>query len=256
MAKTIKIFGERNTSTNALRSLIKENAQSYVAPGIAKELDPGFKQRLKTAKKWKVPGFFRERMIDRVFDGRGPLEAWKHTAPNFQDISAFSECHVIFCVRHPASWLLGLYKRPYHIYGRPAANFGEFLNKRWKTAKRERLASITTDAITLYNLKMVAYENFQRRLYDADVSYSIVRHEDFAVDQAAVFATLVPRLLDPKLEPTLLDASTKDHGKNRDYYKEFYGKQLWRSEIDSESMARINDEIDWQGLTSVDYRPI
>ena len=40
MTETVKIFGERNTATNALRQLIQMNSQSKLSPGTLGELYP------------------------------------------------------------------------------------------------------------------------------------------------------------------------------------------------------------------------
>ncbi len=256
MSKTIKIFGERNTSTNALKALILSNSASMIAPAVARDLDPNLKRKQRLVKKFKLPKALHEWMIDDAFKARGPVEAWKHTATNFDNVSAFSNCHLIFCVRHPASWALGLYKRPYHIYGTAPDSLYEFLKKRWKTRNRERLDGQTVGATRLYNLKITAFEQFQTKLAASGITYSVVRHEDFAVDQKAVFSKLVPHLDNPKKEFVPLEVSTKDQGKSRDYYKNYYGQQLWRKEIDPRSADLIDQEIEWHSLKKLDYFPL
>ena len=256
MAGLIKIFGERNTSTNALTHLIRMNSQSQIARGIAPELDPGIAQRVAKVAQSDRSAATREAMIDAVFEKHGPQEAWKHTTPNFDDARVFSGCHVIFCVRHPASWVLGLHIRPYCIHGRPVNSISEFLDKQWVTVGRERLGRKKTGAIALYNAKMKAYEQFQQKLSDAGISFSIVRHEDFAVDQKGVFTALAPYLRAPAQQPALVEASTKDKGKTRSYYTAYYGKQMWRREIDAHSMMRINAGICWKTLDPLGYRPV
>lgn len=255
MVDTIKIFGERNTSTNALKALIETNSKSCVAPSTVTEVDPAARQRLRIAKKLRLPHTIRERMIDQVFAGRDPLDAWKHTWTRFDDVQCFVGRHVVFCVRHPTSWLLGLYKRPYHIYGRSPEGLREFLDKRWKTVGRERLGRAETSAIALYNLKATAFVDLQARLTDAGATYSVIRHEDFAVDQAKVFARLAPYLDGHSQEFKALETSTKDVTKTRSYYQDYYGKQRWRDEVDAECAARINDQIDWSAVTDYGYSP-
>ena len=103
---------------------------------------------------------------------------------------------------------------------------------------------------------MAAYAALQARLDAAGLSYSVVRHEDFAVDQAAVFAGLKPFLSEPASEFTALSASTKDKKKTESYYRDYYGQQRWISEIDPDSKSRINDEIDWSIVAGLGYEPI
>lgn len=255
MQTKIKIFGERNTSTNALKALIKKNSESHVLPSVAGELDPNIKTRLALAKRLRVPVQLREGMIDRVFARRGPLETWKHAATYFDDPYVFSDVHVVFCVRHPASWLLGLFRNPYHVFGPRPQSLKEFLNHRWKTVGRERLGRAETSAIPLYNQKLAAFSDLQKRLSDANLSYSVVRQEDFAVDQAEVFARLAPYLARPAAQFEALEASTKDKTKTIEYYKNYYGQEQWRDEIDADSAARIDAEVDWPSVASLGYRP-
>jgi hypothetical protein len=252
----IKIFGERNTSTNALKLLIERNSGARLAPSVAREIDPGIARRLKWARRLRVPEALRERMIDRVFEGHDCLKAWKHTTTRFDDVTPLAGCHVIFCVRHPASWLLGLHRRPYHIHTSIPADLGAFLDLRWNTVGREGLGRAQTSAMELYNLKMAAYADLQSRLGAVSATCSIVRHEDFAVDQAAVFAALVPFLGSPPKAFRPLERSTKDPSRSRSYYEEYYGNQRWRDEIDAECATRINAEIVWSALRPLGYEPL
>lgn len=255
MTTTIKIFGERNTSTNALKALIEINSTSKVAPSVAKELDPNVTHRLRLARMLLIPAVWREHMIDSVFEGRPPLRAWKHAATLFNEMQCFEGCHVIFCVRHPMSWLLGLFKRPYHIHGKASESFYDFLDKRWKTVGREGLGRAETSPIELYNIKMASYAKLQCRLQEMGHTYSVVRHEDFAVDQEQVFLNLAPHLDGPHTEFQTLDASTKDSKKTRSYYQDYYGEERWRDEIDVRSNSRIVENIDWSALEGLRYFP-
>src|SRR5436190_895293 len=107
----VKIFGERNTATNALAKVIALNSGARCLPSTAAELDPDSARQAR----WSLTQRSKERKIDAIFSGRGPLEAWKHCATNFPDASAFASALVVFTLRHPASWLLSLYKHPYHL---------------------------------------------------------------------------------------------------------------------------------------------
>jgi len=252
----IKIFGERNTSTNALHLLIERNSVARLAPSVARDLDPTIARRLKWARRLRLPHALREQMIDRVFAGRDCLAAWKHTTPRFDDIAPLAGCHVIFCVRHPASWLLALQRRPYHIPGTIPADFGAFLDLRWKTVGREGLRRAQTSAMELYNLKMAAYADLQARLAAVPATFSIVRHEDFAVDQAAVFASLAPFLEARAGTFRPLERSTKDPSMTRAHYADFYGAERWRDDIDAACAARINAAIDWPVVRPLGYAPL
>lgn len=255
VAEFIKIFGERNTSTRALVRLIKGNSKSTLAPLIAAQLEPGYRERIIAARENGTPPKERERMIDQMYEGRTPIESWKHAMTDFDDVSTFRGSHVIFCVRHPASWALGLYRRPYHIHGNKAASLREFLDKRWKTVARERCGGAETTAIETYNLKIASYIMLQAKLANVGATYSFVRHEDFAVDQEREFVKIAPYLQEvaPTFQP--LSASTKDPAKTLEYYRDYYGKERWRAEIDEDSNDLINERVNWAAIRDFGYFP-
>ena len=43
----VKIFGERNTATNALKALIETNSEATALPGVSSEIDPAIVERLR-----------------------------------------------------------------------------------------------------------------------------------------------------------------------------------------------------------------
>lgn len=255
MIQNVKIFGERNTSTNALKALIEKNSQSRVAPSVAEEIRPFVMKILRKADAYKLPESARERVIDRIFKGRPEIETWKHALTNFSTPEAFAGTHVIFCVRHPLSWVLGLYRHPYHIDGTTGINLPDFLNKRWTTVARERLEQKDVSATQLYNIKLASFLEFQSKLTAAGMPFSVVRQEDFAMDQERVFARLAPHLTAPSAQFESLKASTKESSKDSAYYKDYYGNERWREDLDPQSTARIVAEIDWSLAESLQYAP-
>lgn len=256
MTAAIKIFGERNTSTNALKKLVEANSASRVVPSAPGELNSALTLPLRAARKFHLAPSLRERLVDAVFAGRPALLSWKHAATNFEDIDSLSGHSVIFCVRHPASWALGMYRRPYHVHGPASPSLAAFLNRRWRTVSRERLGRATMSAMEIYNAKMAAFADLQARMDAAGMPYCIVRHEDFATDQEGVFAHVAPFLDASSATFHPLEASTKDGAKTRAYYRDYYGNRRWLDEIDTESAARIRDATDWSGLERYGYDPI
>ena len=109
-----KIFGERNTGTNALLKMLKRNSKSDFFPGTMAEISPMTELKISLLQKAGLNTKAKEAMIDKVFYGRSPLERWKHSTTNFS-LDGLDETHFIFTVRDPRSWLIGLFKKPYHI---------------------------------------------------------------------------------------------------------------------------------------------
>ena len=251
----VKIFGERNTSTNALKQVIEQNSAARVLPSVAPECDPRFAARLALMKRLHLPVVLQEWLTDRVFARQPDPHSWKHAATDFGDVRAFSDTLVVFCTRHPASWLLGLYKRPYHNLGRAQTTLPGFVTGAWKTVGRERLAGITTTPAALYNLKLQSYARMQAALDAARIPHVTIRHEDFAMDQRACFDRLRPHLSGVTPDFTPLDTSTKDSAKSSDYYRDYYGQERWRAEIDPVSAQSIQDSIDWPTAAAFGYQP-
>lgn len=256
MTAVIKIFGERNTSTTALKKLVEANSASRVAPSSPGELNSGWTLPLRVARKYSFSAPLRERLVDGIFHGRPALEAWKHAATDFEDIDSLSGHLVIFCVRHPASWALGLFRRPYHVPGPVSPSLDAFLARRWQTLGRERLDRAEMSAMEIYNAKMAAYADLQAQLDAAGTLYCIVRHEDFATDQEGVFGRVALFLDGPSTTFRPLDTSTKDGAKTRDYYKVYYGERRWLDEIDVDSASRIREATEWAGVGRYGYEPI
>lgn len=254
--KSVKIFGERNTSTNALYKVIEQNSKSRVAPSTIDEVSPNLYSLIRYGSRIKMPHQVREMIIDYAFPKTTAIDSWKHTTTNFKNVDDLQDVHVIFCVRHPASWILGLYRKPYHIYEKNYNDLYSFLATRWKTVGRERLHNATTSATEIYNLKLESYSTLKNMLSENKISYSVVRHEDFAVNQLEVFQKIAPYLDQPTEKFHPLEVSTKDKSKDSEYYKEYYGEKLWVKDIDKKSLDKINNEIDWHQLSSYEYYPI
>lgn len=257
MVKRVKIFGERHTSTNAVKNIIERNSRTTVFPSSAREVDSDLVENLNARQETgKLTSAEREQALDAAFETKGPRRAWKHAATRFDDApGAFKGCHVVFCVRHPASWVVGMQRRPYHIPDGASADLAAFLDKRWHTMRRERLAGQEVSVTELYNLKMASFAALQVQLMTAGLTFTVVRQEDVATDQANVFARLRPHLDGAAHRFSPLIASTKDPKKTEAYYRDYYGNERWREDIDAASMARIRDEIAWEPLAVYGYHP-
>jgi len=252
-ANPLKIFGERNTSTNALKRLIEANSDSRVLPSVAQELSPTFTERDWRIRRLPHGEVLAEHYIDFLFWRSPAACSWKHAATYFPDIGEFAEYPVIFTVRHPASWLLALHRRPYNSIRPVPDNFRDFLDMDWQTLRRDRLKGAVLSPITLYNVKIASYLEFCSKLNDTHGKYIFVRFEDFAINQQDVFLQIKGLISNPAERPSLIRESTKDAQKGIDFYKEYYGNEKWKNEIDRESSEKINKLINWNQLTSFNY---
>lgn len=238
----VKIFGERNTSTNALRKIIEQNSASRVFPSMADEIDPGFRGRLVPWQRLNrvMAPFDRhfmtrrtEAAIDRVFATRGPELAWKHTATRFDHPGGLEGRLVIFCVRNPWSWILSFYKNPYHILTDKPDSLEGFVDFPWRLAGRDNVPARTLAPMRLYEAKLKSYVDFMDRHGDATIC-RIVRFEDLILRPEEVWTGLRRFLKAPAetFMPLTSSPKSKDKDKTIDFYRDYYGRERWRPEVE------------------------
>lgn len=246
----VKLFGERNTATNALRALCQTIPGPLWLPSTADQIDPGAYARVADR-----PPRERERGIDAIFSAAGDRSAWKHCATTFQDIAPFVDCLVLFTVRHPASWLAGLFANPYHALAPLPATLAEFLSFQWETAGRERLGGKILTPLQLHAAKLASYNAYASKLEQAGIPVRFIRFEDVVLAQEQVFSTVASALgvRDAAFQP--LVRSTKDPSRTLDDYREYYGHERWRAVL-SGSEAAINAQVDWASVARFGYLPL
>lgn len=250
----VKIFGERNSATTALKRLIERNSSSRVLPSVVEELSPSFGAKRRMLARLPLGPSLSERYIDSVFRGKPPRFAWKHAATEFSDAGSLEDCVVVFAVRHPASWLRALHRKPYHLPGRVPAAFPQFLAARWRTVGRDNLGRRALRPAELWNAKMRSYASFSARLLDAGIPCRWVRFEDFVHDQARVFDALRGLLSRPATDVSIVTRSTKERSKSVHFYREYYGNRRWLAEIDAIGRERIDESVDWSLAAQFGYR--
>lgn len=247
--RLVKIFGERNTGTNVLDILIQRNSRSCLLPSTEYHID-----REAATQAWSLATEDREEKIDAVYDGVSDLLAWKHCATDFPDAKAFKGALVLFTVRHPVSWLVALFRRPYHLLGSNPPTLAEFLDFQWRTARRERLSCTALRPIDLYNRKIASYLAFSASLAQAGVPHRFVRQEDLALSQYRTFKAITPDLLKPRGLFLPVVRSSKTGGKSLLAHKKYYAAQSWKKEIAGIEEA-VNEQVDWGPLARFGYAP-
>ena len=252
-ANRVKIFGERNTGTNALSRIIEENSDARCLPATSGEVNP-FLGRIGNMD-WLPGKRFRERLLDSVFEGKGPLCAWKHCATNFEDAAPFDGVLVLFTVRHPASWLVSLFKRPYQRLERQPDTLAEFVESKWETAGRERLGRAIFRPLELLQAKLDSYVSFADKLAQRGIAHQFVRFEDIVLNQASVYSSIAPKLENARADFEELQTSTKDRSKTLEDYRDYYGNERWRETL-AGLEAEIDAQIDWAKFKRFGYRPL
>lgn len=243
--KKIKIFGERNCGTNYIRELIIANIEAELLEGGV------------PVKK----GIMKSNIIfDRLFDLlHNNFLGWKHSFPNHKRIAARSDLQEILFVtitKNPYSFLLSLYNRPYHYKGSKPDTFYGFLTSNWDVLHRENSPTpILLSPVHLWNMKNGAYINLKREFpentinltYEAllrepgDVLSQICRQYGFDM-RADEFQNLL--------------RSTKDPGKDHEYYRSYYLDELWKNGITEKEVSFINSHLDREVVRHFGYETL
>jgi len=238
----VKIFGERNTGTNALSQFIAQNSESPLFPGTFSQLPNADPSVLKQKGRGET-----EHLIDRAFSHQPAPFQWKHCATNFtdEDLAQFNSCTTLVLLRNPISWCLALWKNPYNSLVELPQRFDEFVNVKWKTAGRERLDSKELSPPDLINLKMSYYKEFVSRGQKNGLLMKVLRFERLVCSPLSVWMNIKDNLSNPKENPVLIERSTKDRSKNLQFYQAYYGEEKWKSEISQNTYNVLEKHIDW-----------
>ena len=246
--KRVKIFGERNTGTNALALFIIRNSSSELLPGTAKEILPSFRGPL------EENGLrVNEAIIDLIFEGEPPSKSWKHACTSFSisNLEDFDNCRTIILFRNPYSWCHRLWERPYNTLVAVPPIFTQFIGMNWPTVRRERMGERTFSPPELINEKMRQYLSFIANAAVKGIQVTVVPFEFFVCEPLAVWGHLGPHLREPSQNPVIVIESTKDRSKGLEYYQDYYGSELWRKKINDVDMKMMKDLIDWKAYAEL-----
>ena len=238
----IKVFGERNTGTNALVSVLRNNSRSIVFPGTLAEISPLTQKKLAVMAKLGMARSRREKAIDKVFHGRPIIEQWKHAATYFDINTVSNGVHFVFMVRDPLSWLVGLYKKPHHMLTDKPDGLLDFAEMNWHTVGRDNLPKETYKPLEMYAAKLCSYRDLIGKLERKSIDYTIVKFEDFVRSQKDIFEKISFYLDDATDEFKELTKSTKDANKDSNYYRKYYSKEVWRDEFPNVDRVKMPPE--------------
>ncbi|MEW6079401.1 MAG: hypothetical protein AB1724_16465 [Thermodesulfobacteriota bacterium] len=235
MADTIKIYGERNTGTNYLGRLIDLNLNARQLPGVV----PPFISKLQKI----LPGneIIRDLYFSLSFSSN---LGWKHTrvSPAALKTSPLvnSNLVILTVTRNPYAWLLSLYRRPYHQRYADNPSFETFLQRPWKTTRRDNTGRILKNPVELWNIKNNAYLGLQ------GLAALNLTAEGILADPAGVMKQISGRFSIPRRTDRFVDheRSTKDRGKDVHYYRDYYLNEKWKSDLSAGALAIINEFVD------------
>lgn len=242
----VKLYGERNTGTNYLQKLIEKNFKVNILPGTAPKL-------------LNNKYFISERLINlyfKLYSNR--TLGWKHAvAPQ---ASAFNQNIInntcfIFIIKNPYSWILSLYKRPYHSKY-ITASLDEFVNNSWSVQSRENYSKkIFENPMEMWNIKVRSYPELELK-----VKGMIIKYEELIKNPNRHIRQIGQRFHLSQLNNSIQNISSptkkNDTNKNFDYYQNYYLNELWLNEIPERVIYQINKAIDWELASVYGYSKI
>jgi len=180
-ARRLKIFGERNTGTNALAELITRNIGEILCSGVADEVVADLPERLRSIVSLDEPYrlFLRHAIVDDIFSVVPAECMFKHTAPEFSPRFIEQEVGVIFLVKNPYSWLVSMFRRPHGMLLPKVDDFSLFLRRPWLTLARDNLPRVLASPIEMWNRKVAAYCRFGSAATQHGLPFCVLRFEDF-----------------------------------------------------------------------------
>ena len=247
--KYLKIYGERNTGTNYLRQLIERNIDIRQLRGTVPR-----------PVKWAA-GSTRcgERLKDAYFRFTfGRNLGWKHAlVPHPDRLRRYDLCqngiHFATLTKNPYSWLLSLFRRPYHLHRDSDYTFTSFIRNPWPTVARECTDGEFGSPVELWNEKNRSYLELQREFPTVNL-----RYEDLLGNPERLIEWLRDELGLRTIsdEFTNVDRSTKGDGKSFEQYQSYYLEEQWRDELSMRAIELINERLDESLLDAYGYERI
>ncbi|MCP4550824.1 MAG: hypothetical protein GY834_02020 [Bacteroidetes bacterium] len=236
MTKLIKIYGERNTNTNYLSKLVELNLHAKEVSGTVPPIIMKMQKLL--------PGNELVRDIYFHFTFEKNL-GWKHALVKPQ--KELNKCKLVdfnlfflTITKNPYSWLLSLYRNPYHQYFSDKPSFEVFLKRQWKTIGRDNTQGNLSSPIELWNIKNRSYLQL-----DTNNVINITTESMFQ-DAGNIIHEISKRFSIEKKSDEFInyERSTKNKSKDSVYYRDYYLSEKWRENLSRDAITIINESID------------
>lgn len=245
MLEFVKIYGERNTGTNVLQQVLEQNFSCTLLPGHSRLGVEESNRRLNWS---RLSGYerviMREAMQDDVMQQYVYEDlGWKHGAPPVEAIQHYAQQHpllVLMISKDPYSWLLSLYRRPYHRLYAQQVDFSGFIRHYWLTVRRDNVPwAVLKNPVQLFNSKMQAY----RQLSELPCHFLHLRYRDLLEDFDACMHNLA-LFLKPRRSvwQRPLKSAKNDPLDFADYQQKYAPDQIL-SQISAADLEFINAEL-------------
>ena len=245
----IKLFGERNTATRAVKQMLRTtdgvtliNSKRPDELGNVEWANLVASINLYIQDDWRK--VFMDALRDNVAHYNAPLAMWKHAAPNWDDTFVDQDVCTIFCVRNPYSWALSMACKPYHMKARRTDDFLTFIKRPWLTERRDNTGIILRSVMDLWNMKLRAYVGFADQAELSNGKYAYLRFEDLVENPTAALSKTLCAF-GASVAPDPISESTKNHGKPLSELQKYYDNEEWRNRLTGPAVQAINDLLDW-----------
>lgn len=241
----LKIYGERNSGTNYLARLVAKNLEMEVLPGVVPS-------RIMWLQK-KVPGTDLVRDLYFSYTFRQNL-GWKHSLVNPERLRG-CRAHkrgIIFVTltKNPYSWLLSLFRRPYHRGDDKPGCLLDFLQAPWRTVRRENALGSYPTPIDLWNHKSAAYLRLQEQLPTVSIRYEeLLANPHKMITEIAEVSNCDWRTK----SFCNLEESTKDKTKNFTWYRDYYLKERWKADLSPAATFFITSHLHEPTVRALGY---
>lgn len=247
----LKIYGERNTGTNYLSELIYLNLDVDLVPGTV----PKFVQTIQESKFFPGNEFLRDTYFSMRFHKN---LGWKHmlvkSPASLRRIRVCTDnLFFVTLSKNPYSWLLSLFKNPYHQNWAEKPDFEKFLTSPWRSVRREHGPHQFMNPVELWNQKNAAYIRLK-----AELPTVTLRYEDLLSDPEATVTKLAEEFSLRWRQSRFVNllSSTKEGSKDFHFYRKYYLEEIWRKELVFRSIEIINDRLAVDVVRHFDYKLI
>lgn len=242
----IKIYVERNCGTNYLSRLITQNFE-------IEQLVGGYKLWTKKLlrilpKSEKIKDNYFKKTVHKNF-------GWKHR--EIENLELYNKNYMtdktlfISISKNPYSFLLSLYKRPYHYQNSNESNFNFFLTKKWKTLERESSRDFYSNPIDMWNKKNLSYFKLN------NFNHLHIKYEMLLINPESVFKQISKIIGLPFKNQYFLNyylSAKSDKDKDYNFYRNYYGNDLWKDKLSSCSIKLINEELNYDLSNKLEYK--
>lgn len=262
MITHVKIYGERNTGTTFVRSLLNRNFDFEMLAGNVQgdETPEDRKEIARDLREydWLIKMIVFDRMSAMANEKVLPETlGWKHMSPPVELIRSMpgrtANTLFVVVVKHPVFWALSFYRHPYHSFIRPKGmTFSEFLRKVYVCGGRDNVETAMFESfIGVYAAKVDGY----RRLSQLDVPFELVRYEDLLTDIPGFLARMESKfgLARSRKREFVLGQSTKGDDIDLEGFKEKYRLENVRTAVSPEDYTLIMDHLGRERLAWLGY---